>query len=129
MQRRLNTALERMPDDSTTLWLHAYAGPENGLMVIGTPKSLRSLAEDILARVDSGVVDAQPRRIATAKSVGPYTDIPNYTVSFCLQGTAPLEQVAPWHRRDFHPAVFVLIGVLALVGLFSAARWVWAYAL
>ncbi|AXQ30461.1 hypothetical protein D0B54_18040 [Solimonas sp. K1W22B-7] len=106
------------------LWLHAYSGKEHGLMVVGNPVSLRALGEALIAAADAGTqaqAGAYPLQVVRPSVIGPYTDIPDFTLSFHLQGAEPLHKVVPLGRRGPTTLVFVSVGLCGLVGLYSIA--------
>ena len=121
-----------MDPDSESLWLHAYSGRENGLMVVGTAAALRSLARQLLTGVESASnakVGAFPLSVATPKVVGPYKDIPGFTLSFHLPGSVPLGQAIPLRRRSLVLPLLILVTFCTIIGVVAIARWVFAHAL
>jgi hypothetical protein len=100
---------QTMDEKPPPLWLHAYSGKEQGLMIIGTPASMKALGQELLrASDDTGLqpADGWPRSIAAPEIVGPYKDIRGFSLSFHLKGTAPLETVAPLQRRTLWLPLF-----------------------
>src|SRR5579864_4206680 len=102
-----------MEENATpSLWLHAYSGREHGLMIIGTPASMKDLAQQLLEACNQeSVTEAAPWPpvIAKPKVVGPYKDIRHFGLSFHLRTSEPLEKVAPFTRRTLWPPVFFLV--------------------
>ena len=122
-----------MSDNPAPLWLHAYSGRENGLMVVGNRPSLKALGQQLVAAADAEAasLSAQgwPARVAYPEVVGPYKDIPNFSLSFHLEGPSPAAEVLPLRRRGLPTSLFIAVAVCAAVGLFTIGRWVVAYAL
>jgi hypothetical protein len=109
-----------------SLWLHAYSGREHGLMIIGTPASIKDLAQQLLNACNqqsATVATPWPPAIATPNVVGPYKDIRQFGLSFHLQGAEPLEKVAPFTRRTLWPPVFFLAALFSVVGVVTVLRW------
>jgi len=116
-----------MDNTSSSLWLHAYSGREHGLMIVGTPLSMRALAQQLLdASNPEAVAETTPWPpvIATPPVIGPYKDIRKFTLSFHLQGSAPLEKVARLSRRTLWPPLFALIALLTIVGAVTVWHWI-----
>jgi hypothetical protein len=110
----------------SALWLHAYSGKDNGLMIVGTSDAMRALAQQLLAASDAATAstsDDWPKEIARPTVIGPYTDVPDYGLSFHLRGSAPLEKVVPHRRRNMWWPIFLAIAALAATGL--ATIWLW----
>lgn len=122
-----------MSDNPAPLWLHAYSGRENGLMVVGNRPSLKALGQQLVAAADveasSPSAQGWPVKIAHPEVVGPYKDIPDFSLSFHLEGPSPAAEVFPLQRRGLPTPLFVAVAVCAAVGLFTIGRWVVAYAL
>jgi hypothetical protein len=119
-----------MDEKPPPLWLHAYSGKEQGLMIIGTPASMRALGQELLRASDDPGLERDtvgwPRSIAAPEIVGPYKDSRGFSLSFHLQGTTPLETAAPLQRRTLWPPLFLLVATLTMVGAVSVWRWVLA---
>jgi hypothetical protein len=116
-----------MEDHRASLWLHAYAGKENGLMVVGTPDTIRELAQKLLVATDaqSTVTSAVwPQEIACPPTIGPYVDVPDFTLSFHLKGEISLETVTPLRRRNLIWPVFVSVAFLSVIGAITLWQWV-----
>jgi hypothetical protein len=116
-----------MDRTDSTLWLHAYSGKENGLMIVGTSDSMRVLAKQLLAACDAASLSTAndwPQEIARPAVIGPYTDVSDYSVSFHLQGSAPLEKVAPHKRRNMWWPFFLAMAAFAATGLVTIWQWV-----
>jgi|SRR4051812_34061942 hypothetical protein len=115
-----------MENSVPSLWLHAYSGRENGLMIIGTPAALKNLGQRLVeASNPEAITEATswPRAIVAPDVVGPYKDVSAFGLSFHLQGTEPLEKVAPFTRRTVWSPLFVLVTLFAIVGLVTVWRW------
>jgi hypothetical protein len=122
-----------MSDSPSPLWLHAYSGRENGLMVVGDRSALKSLGQQLVAaaEVETAAPSAQnwPVEIAHPDVVGPYKDIHGFALSFHLAGPSQAAEVLPLRRRGMPTPLFIAVAVCAAVGLFTIGRWVVAYAL
>jgi hypothetical protein len=122
-----------MSDSPAPLWLHAYSGRENGLMVVGNRPSFKALGQQLVAAADAEPAppSAQgwPIEIAHPEVVGPYKDIPSFSLSFHLAGPSPAAEILPLRRRGLPTPLFIAVAVCAAVGLFTIGRWVAAYAL
>jgi hypothetical protein len=112
----------------TSIHLHAYAGRENGLMVIGSAAALGELGQQLQAVASfEPVVPATnwPREVAVLNCESPYSDRPDYRVSFHVQ-YAPIPPTLQRKSRQGPSAVvFLVLLPLALVGIVSLVRWVW----
>lgn len=116
-----------MNEKPDPLWLHAYAGQENGLMVVGTPAALTSLGEQLVAAADSEepATAAWPRSIAKPATAGPYKDIADFKLSFHVTAEpASLGKILPLQRHATPLATIVLVGVGFVVGAVTILRWV-----
>lgn len=112
------------------LWLHAYSGKENGLMVVGTPAALAALGKQLIHLEPEPAPNAQwPPEIAKPETVGPYKDLPDFTLSFHVQGSAQLDKVVPLGRRTLRAPLFIAITICAATGAVVIARWLIAHAL
>lgn len=121
-----------MADKEAPLWLHAYSGKENGLMVVGTPPSLKALGQQLVeASVKQSAAEATswPISIAKLEVTGPYSDVAEYSLSFHLQGNSSLSEVIPHGRRGPSTFTFLALGFCAVVGAFTIARWALSYVL
>lgn len=119
-----------MTDKPESLWLHAYSGREHGLMVIGTPNAIKALGETLMTASDSALgeaTDRWPREVAAPVIIGPYKDIPDFSLSFHVQGTAPLSEVAPLTRRSLPTPLFFGVAVCTVIGAVTLIRWVLNY--
>jgi hypothetical protein len=115
-----------MENPVPSLWLHAYSGRENGLMIIGTPAAIKSLGQRLVeASNPEAITEATswPRAIVAPDVVGPYKDVRGFGLSFHLQGAEPLDKVAPFTRRRLWLPLFVLVALLAIVGLVTVWHW------
>lgn len=115
-----------MENATPSLWLHAYSGREHGLMIIGTPASMKDLAQQLLKACNQEPVTQTtpwPPAIATPSVVGPYKDIRHFGLSFHLHGSEPLEKVAPFTRRTLWTPVFFLVALFAVIGAVTVWRW------
>jgi len=118
--------MAEMENPVPSLWLRAYSGRENGLMIIGTPAAMKSLGQRLIeASNPEAITEATswPRAIVAPDVVGPYKDVPEFGLSFHLQGAEPLEKVAPFTRRNLWPPLFVLVALLTIVGLVTVWHW------
>lgn len=117
---------QQLNDETTeSLWLHAYAGREHGMMVVGSPSAMRALGEKLIAASNQSASGTEkwPTEIASPKVVGPYRDIPYFQFSFHLAGSSPLREVAPLTRRTLHPVAFITVSCCAFVGAVTILRW------
>lgn len=108
------------------LWLHAYTGRENGLMIVGSPREIRALAQQLLTAADDFVVTNEkwPVQIAAPQTTGPYRDVQGYTLSFHLSETVRLQETLPFGRRNMPAPVTIAIGICAIAGILSIGRWI-----
>lgn len=122
-----------MSDNPAPIWLHAYSGRENGLMVVGNRPSLKALGQQLVAVADAEAASPSaqgwPVEIAHPEVVGPCKDIPDFSLSFHLEGPLPASEVLPQRRRALPTPLLIAVAVCAAVGLFTIGRWVVAYAL
>ena len=120
-----------MSKEIAPLWLHSYSGRENGLMVVGTVSSLRALAQQLLSATETesppSGSEPWPREVATPEVVGPFKDLPGFTLSFHLQGSAPLSQVVPLRRRTLPTPLLLAVAVCAIAGVVTIFHWVVAH--
>jgi hypothetical protein len=95
-------------------------------MVVGTPTSMRDLAQQLLKASERGAateVTPWPPVIAQPQVIGPYKDVRHFTLSFHLQGSAPLEKVVPHKRRALWLPLFFLLAIFSSVGAVTVWRW------
>jgi hypothetical protein len=127
------TKLERKQQDATamnptSIHLHAYAGRENGLMVIGSAAALGELGQKLQAAASFKPVASAanwPSEVAVLDCESPYQDRPDYRVSFHVQHE-PLPATLQRKSRQAPSTVALLVVLfLALVGILSLVRWVW----
>lgn len=77
-----------MGQASVPLFLRAYSGRENGLMVIGTADELHRLGQQLLAVGQFPVQEGNwPAEVAHPMVVGPYRDAPDFQLSFHVRAT------------------------------------------
>ena len=119
-----------MDETPDPLWLHAYSGKENGLMVVGSPSAMRALGQQLVTAADdsTAVTERWPKEIASPSFVGPYRDVPDFQLSFHLKGTAPLDEIAPLRRRNVRAPVFLAVAACTIIGAVTAWRWFIAWA-
>lgn len=100
-------------------------------MVVGTAESLKALGSQLMAAGEFPVTSLTdfPPEVARPLTCGPYKDIPDFQLTFHLMGNAPLSAMVPHSRRNMPAAVFVVIAVCALVGVFTIFRCVVSYVL
>lgn len=121
-----------MNDSRPPLLLRIYTGRENGLMVVGDRASLKALGQQLVTTAESEAVSSQqdwPATIASPKVAGPYSDTPDFTLSFHLEGQRPVGELLPLQRRGISPPFLIAVVIFSAVGLFTIARWVFANAL
>jgi hypothetical protein len=110
--------------------LRAYTGKETGLMVIGTASDYRSFAEQLVHAADTGDSQASsfPPEIYKLPATGPYSDRPDFELSFHLVSSASLESALPLKRASL--PTLLLLGVLSLcvIGAITVVRWVAGFA-
>jgi hypothetical protein len=125
--------MNQHPFDETTesLWLHAYAGKEHGMMVVGSPSAMRALGEQLIAASSQSASGTEnwPREIASPRVVGPYVDVPDFQFSFHLVGSGPLNEVAPLTRRTLNPLALIAVSCCAVVGAVTILRWIFEHGL
>src|SRR4026209_169287 len=102
---------------------HEYAGRENGLMVIASPKAIRDLGAK-LSSFDASSSQAQetnwPREIARA-NLGPEAE--PYSLSFHRESEREVPpRNVPRNTRAFW--LLAAMAPLALVGIIAIAKWV-----
>jgi hypothetical protein len=112
----------------TRMHLHAYAGRESGLMVIGSAAALGELGQQLQAVASFEPVASAtnwPREVAVLNCESPYQDRPDFRVSFHVQHE-PLPATLQCKSRQRPSAVvFLVLLPLALVGIVSLVRWGW----
>ena len=110
------------------LWLHSYSGRENGLMVVGDRASIKALGEQLLVAAGAEATTEDkgnwPVEISHPSVVGPYKDVPDFSLTFHLEGPGAVAEILPLRRRNLPPLVFIVIAVSAAVGAMTAARWI-----
>jgi hypothetical protein len=71
-----------MENATPSLWLHAYSGRENGLMIIGTPESMKDLAQQLLKACNQeSVTETTPWPPAIATLHGRTADAPTTSMN------------------------------------------------
>jgi hypothetical protein len=108
--------------------IHAYAGRENGLMIIGEREALRKLGKELLepaVEEESTAEDEWPKQVAILNSASPYADRPDYQVSIHLQTAALPASLLKKARSGTSTAIFLGICFLSLVGAVSLPVWLW----
>lgn len=99
-------------------------------MVIGSRTALEELGQQLIAcSVERNTDGTWPPQIANPTVVSPYNDIPNFTLSFHLQGSNPPQTVLPLTRRNPPFALFLTVIACAAVGMVTIFRWGLALAL
>jgi hypothetical protein len=111
------------------LHLHEYSGRENGLMIIGSADSLRTLATDFIAQLDrftpTGTNQQWPEQLLVLNTKGPYATPRSYQVSIhVLQGPLP-ESLTPKRQANLGIALQWAVVLLAIAGAVSVPAWVW----
>jgi hypothetical protein len=120
-----------MNTDAPPLKLRAYAGRENGLMVIGSPEALSELGQQLQsagARSDAEGT-SWPVEVASLKTEGPYSDVPEFKLSFHTDPRSGMPASLGVRRRNLPLPVFLVLGALAVVGAFAMIRWAAEHAL
>jgi hypothetical protein len=118
-----------MAELSSPLKLFAYAGRENGLMVVGSREAMAELSGQLSTALSSqpeSITAEWPRELVAASvQVGPYIDSKFWRVSFHTEGSVPSERKALVARSG--PSGWLTLATLALavVGVVSLARWAW----
>lgn len=120
-----------MSESSSPLWLHAYSGRENGLMVVGSAEALKTLGAQLQA---AGELVSKPSKdwppeVAHPLVDGPYKDVPDFQLTFHLVGDATLSTAAPHIRRNMPTPLFLVIAACAVVGAVTIFRWLVSYAI
>jgi len=107
------------------LWLHAYSGRENGLMVVGSKDALQALGAKLIeAKAEpSARANNWPATVATPQTVGPYTNVSDFSLSFHLEGSASLEQVVPHVPSRMRGLLNTLVAALAGIGAVAIVKW------
>ena len=96
-------------------------------MVVGTPSSFKVLGQQLLAAAESDSNSATaswPTQVANPDIVGPYTDIPDFKLSFHLQGSSPLESILPIGRRSMPGLLIFAVAAFAFIGTVAIVRWI-----
>jgi hypothetical protein len=108
------------------LWLHAYSGRENGLMVIGDRDAMQALGRQLLDEKFTNELTASgwPPQIACPAVVGPYGDVHDFKLSFHIKGDRELEEIVPIRRRVLRLPMIVGFSVCAIVGAATIGRWI-----
>ena len=100
-------------------------------MVVGSPAALKELGEQ-LTRVpipeDRPMPPGWPPEVAAPEVVGPYKDIPDFSLSFHVHGDKPSVEVLPLTRRAMPTPFFFVVAALTVVGAVTVIRWVLGYA-
>lgn len=122
-----------MINDPAPLRLHAYSGREHGLMVVGSRLSLKTLGQQLIAAADAEPASPPSRdwpvEVARPTVVGPYVDIPEFRLSFHLEGESPAADVLPLRRSGPPTVLLIAVAVCAAVGLVTLVGWLLVYAL
>jgi hypothetical protein len=107
-----------MDNKSSPLWLHAYSGRENGLMIVGDAAALEALGRQLQAAVplDERTAPGWPRVVARPEVLGPYKDLRGFKLSFHIKGDSPVESLLPLRRRALRVPVLLLIAACAITG-------------
>lgn len=128
---RLSFAITHMDSKHTHLWLHSYSGRENGLMVVGDRASIKALGEQLVAAAEAEVPPEGkgdwPVEISHPPVAGPYKDVPDFSLSFHLEGPGSVSEILPLRRRNLPPVVFIAIAASAAIGVITVARWISSY--
>jgi hypothetical protein len=114
--------------NSTSIHLHAYAGRENGLMIIGSATALGELGQQLQAVASFEPLTAPtnwPHEVAVLNCDSPYQDRPDYRVSFHVQHEPLPASLLRKSRQAPSAVAFLIVLPLALVGIVSLVRWVW----
>ena len=107
-----------MDTESSPLWLHAYSGRENGLMIVGDDAALKALGRQLQAGVplDERTAPGWPPVVARPEVIGPYKDLRKFKLSFHVKGDSPVESLLPLRRRALRIPIYLLIAVCAITG-------------
>ncbi len=108
--------------------LHAYAGRETGLMIIGNSEDLSSLGRKLLEVSESQPPKKSynwPHQVLVLDAPSPYLDRTDYEVSFYLQSEPLPESLLKRPRQAPTTAMFLGVALLALVGAVSVPVWLW----
>ncbi len=112
----------------TNIHLHAYAGRENGLMIICSVAALGELGQQLQAVASFEPVASAtnwPREVAVLNCESPYQDRPDYRVSFHVQHEPLPATLQRKSRQAPSTVAFLVVLPLALIGIVSLVRWVW----
>jgi hypothetical protein len=117
-----------MNDKPAPLWLHAYSGRENGLMVVGDRRSLKALGQQLVAAADtepssSSSKENWPVEVLHPAVAGPYADVPDFALSFHLEGSTPASELLPLRRRNLPAPLLFAATICAVVGVITIVRW------
>ena len=97
-------------------------------MVAGDRASIKALGEQLPVAAGGEAINdgkgKRPIKISHPFTVGPYKDVPDFALTFHLEGQGPLAEILPLRRRDLPPLVCVAVAVLAAVGAISIAPWI-----
>jgi hypothetical protein len=107
-----------MDTKSSPLWLHAYSGRENGLMIVGDGAALEALGRQLQAAVplDERTAPGWPPVVARPEVIGPYKDLRSFKLSFHVKGDSAVESLLPLRRRALRIPIYLLIAVCAITG-------------
>lgn len=122
-----------MKNNPSPLLLHSYSGRENGLMVVGDRNALRALGQQLVAAADaedsSPPTQGWPVEVSHPVVVGPYKDVPEFSLSFHLQDSSQTSKVLPLRRCNLPAPIFLAVTACTVVGLVTIFRWAVGYAL
>jgi hypothetical protein len=120
-----------MSESQSPLWLHAYSGRENGLMVVGSAEALKTLGAQLQRAGDHVSKPSKdwPPEVARPLVAGPYKDVPDFQLTFHLVGDASLFTTTSHIRRNIPVPLFLVIAACAVVGAVTIFRWVVSYAI
>jgi|KBSMisStaDraftv2_1062788.scaffolds.fasta_scaffold113794_4 hypothetical protein len=94
-------------------------------MVVGTKDALHALGAQLLAATAEthAQTESWPVAVATPQTVGPYVNIPKFSLSFHLEGSGPLEQVVPHGPSRAKGLLYTAVAALAGVGAIAIVKW------
>ena len=120
-----------MNTDAPPLKLRAYAGRENGLMVIGSPEALSELGKQLQTAGERSDAEGSswPVEVVSPKTEGPYSDVPEFKLSFHTDPASGIPASLDVRRRNLPAPVFLVLVGLAVVGAFTIIRWAAEHAL
>jgi hypothetical protein len=97
-------------------------------MVVGDRASIKALGEQLLVAAGAEATTEDkgnwPVEISHPAVAGPYKDVPDFSLTFHLEGPAAVAEILPLRRRNLPLLVFIAVAVLAAFGAMTFVRWI-----